>query len=332
MSLQSDLGSFPCSLATRKSDEDIIASTGNIRAQLSIELPEPWEGIPAKSSFYPVGLNEATNAFLKLKIGIGINFFAPDPSHSKPDYTRVFLFKKSSDTLAPFEKHEYLFHNSVLNSSLLIMAQSFDNLSGAPLEGKVESAFENEIFVCGHESRDACCGKLGMPVFRKLKELTEQSADQKYRVWKTSHIGGHKYAPTLFEAPSMRWWGLLTEDLCESFLNREKGQFSLGKQYRGWAALDNPFAQVAEREILNKVGWSWLKAHNVICDTEIHSSLTKADVKFHFSNANAENKFNTFSACVEFSRTLSSIASCNATSEKTVKQYFVSDSTFAHQK
>ena len=174
------------------------------------------------------------------------------------------------------------------------MAQSFDNLSGAPLEGKVESKFENEIFVCGHESRDACCGKLGMPVFRKLKELTEQSADQKYRVWKTSHIGGHKYAPTLFEAPSMRWWGLLTEDLCESFLKRENAQFSLGKQYRGWAALDNPFAQVAEREVLNK--------------------------------------FYSFSASVEVSRTVSSIASCNASSEKTVKQYLVSDSTFAHQK
>lgn len=52
------------------------------------------------------------------------------------------------------------------------------------------------VLVCTHGKRDACCARLGLPVFDRL------SADARLDVWQTTHLGGHRFAPTLVGLPS----------------------------------------------------------------------------------------------------------------------------------
>ena len=71
-----------------------------------------------------------------------------------------------------------------------------------PLESALASPgpvpAEPLLLVCTHGARDRCCALLGMPLYRAL------AAEIPGRVWRSSHQGGHRYAPTVIVLP----WGL----------------------------------------------------------------------------------------------------------------------------
>lgn len=51
------------------------------------------------------------------------------------------------------------------------------------------------LFVCCHASRDARCGNIGPPLAAELKRLVyNKRLEELIDVYKTSHVGGHKYA------------------------------------------------------------------------------------------------------------------------------------------
>lgn len=51
------------------------------------------------------------------------------------------------------------------------------------------------ILVCGHGSRDACCARLGVPVYNAL------AAQPGWDVWLASHVGGHRFAANVICLP-----------------------------------------------------------------------------------------------------------------------------------
>ncbi|MBS2040518.1 hypothetical protein JST97_36365 [bacterium] len=68
--------------------------------------------------------------------------------------------------------------------------------------GKVSGLEEGPLWlVCTHGSRDACCGSLGPRLAQALRNSGES------QVWEVSHIGGHRFAPTLWHLPSWRVYG-----------------------------------------------------------------------------------------------------------------------------
>lgn len=76
----------------------------------------------------------------------------------------------------------------------------------------VQGARVSEKFlVCTHGSRDICCGSLGPRLAQALRAAGHQE------VWEVSHIGGHRFAPTLWHLPSWRFYGRLPLDapVCE---------------------------------------------------------------------------------------------------------------------
>lgn len=60
-------------------------------------------------------------------------------------------------------------------------------------------AVEPTLLVCTHGSRDACCGSLGPRLAAGLA--------REHQVWEVSHLGGHRFAPTLWHLPSWRVYG-----------------------------------------------------------------------------------------------------------------------------
>lgn len=69
------------------------------------------------------------------------------------------------------------------------------DLAGLPVSEK--------FLVCTHGSRDVCCGTLGPRLAQALRAAGHQE------VWEVSHIGGHRFAPTLWHLPSWRFYGRL---------------------------------------------------------------------------------------------------------------------------
>lgn len=56
-----------------------------------------------------------------------------------------------------------------------------------------------DILVCTHGSRDVCWGKFGYAIYKLLR--ARHAAPNGLRVWRTSHIGGHRFASTLLDFP-----------------------------------------------------------------------------------------------------------------------------------
>jgi len=75
------------------------------------------------------------------------------------------------------------------------------------------------ILVCTHGKRDQCCGRLGGKIFAKLH------ARKSAWVWQTSHLGGHRFAPTLLTLPDGMMYGRIPEEEAEELIEyMEKGE------------------------------------------------------------------------------------------------------------
>lgn len=61
------------------------------------------------------------------------------------------------------------------------------------------------LLVCTHGSRDRCCGSQGV----KLARLLRDTLPGEVEIWEVSHLGGHRFAPTLWALPWGRFFGRL---------------------------------------------------------------------------------------------------------------------------
>ena len=61
--------------------------------------------------------------------------------------------------------------------------------SGEPVEGPL-------LLICAHGRRDACCARLGVPLFDALGPHVGEG-----QLWQSSHLGGHRFAPNLLVLP-----------------------------------------------------------------------------------------------------------------------------------
>ena len=72
---------------------------------------------------------------------------------------------------------------------------SLEELPGADLE-KGDPATGPIVLVCAHGRRDACCARLGPPLFEALASHVAPE-----RLWQASHLGGHRFAPNMLVLP-----------------------------------------------------------------------------------------------------------------------------------
>ena len=69
-------------------------------------------------------------------------------------------------------------------------AAQLDHDAAEPTEGPF-------VLVCGHGRRDACCARLGPPILDALAPHFEAN-----RLWQSSHLGGHRFAPNVVILPT----------------------------------------------------------------------------------------------------------------------------------
>jgi len=81
-------------------------------------------------------------------------------------------------------------------SATRLELQSIDELPEADLGDGVPLA-EPVFLVCTHGRRDACCARLGRPLYDALApHLSER------QLWQSSHLGGHRFAPNVLVLPA----------------------------------------------------------------------------------------------------------------------------------
>ncbi len=101
------------------------------------------------------------------------------------------------------------------------------------------STDEEHFLVCTNGQRDVCCARFGLPLYRALRDQTDVP------VWKTTHVGGHRYAPNLLCLPSGLMYGFVDADRAPELVRAHAAKRVLPRMLRGRTCL-SAAAQSAE--------------------------------------------------------------------------------------
>ena len=150
----------------------------------------------------------------------------------------------------------------------------------APEAGDSGAAATADVLVCTHGRRDTCCGARGMELLGALGDAP-RFANPNVRLWRTSHTGGHRFAPTAIALPSASLWAWADVALLAQVVDAEGPLGLVLPRYRGCASLGSSAQQAVEKAVLWEVGWqllsSWRRAVDlgdglVRLETELHGT------------------------------------------------------------
>lgn len=245
-----------CALVSKEQREDPIGSAAAHKRYLFVEVDLPWEYKVEDSRKFPPGLKESLAQCAEQGEPFRFLAFDPGAAPSPEGYRRVMYYYQPSVPFAFFEKREYLIPEGRLLDLVQALLVNQELLSS--FSNDLQTTGETrDFFVCTHGSHDLCCGKLGFPIYQTILDQYVLPSNGKFRVWRTSHFGGHRHAPTLIDLPEGRYWAQLTPEKLDTLILR-KGNFAdIARNYRGWGAIGS-FEQAAEREMFLREGWSWI--------------------------------------------------------------------------
>jgi hypothetical protein len=306
-----------CSLVSRANGEDPIGSAKPVENRLIVELPQPWQRDALGSRRVAEGLGPVVEGARDGGLLDAFSAILPDREYSRNGHTRVLYLRRPSGPFAAYEKDDFLVPDDEVVAAV-----------GALLEGpggtvrferyRQETAHVRDVLVCTHGSRDVCCGKFGYPVYDLLRR--RHAARGELRVWRTTHMGGHRFAPTMIDYPEGRLWGHLEPWAAERLAARHGPVSDLRPFYRGWGGLRSPFEQVAEREIFAREGWAWtgyLKEGQVL-----GSSGDRTEVRVAYQSRDGDVS-GAYEATVEAAGTVATLDSSGDEELTEVPQYRV---------
>ena len=231
-------GLLRCSRVARADGYLPAGSVGASRAFVLVEAPLPW---PAD-----VGAHPLLAPLAPVIGGAGARLQAVVPQADRPPgETRVVVYRRPPGGFVRFDRAE----RSVPTDDL---AAAIADLLVAPAEPPAPGL--TDVLVCTHGSRDVCCGADGMRVYGELVARDLPGV----RVWRTSHTGGHRFAPTALTLPDGRAWAWIDAALMQGIVERTVPVAEAVDHDRGCAGFDDPFVQTAESAVLGAVGWGWL--------------------------------------------------------------------------
>jgi hypothetical protein len=127
------------------------------------------------------------------------------------------------------------------------------DLLNEPIAAGLTTSGVVDVLVCAHGARDACCGSRGTRVAEETRLILGRET---FRVWRTSHLGGHRFAPTALVLPEGTVWGRLDAEALASIARRDLPPTTAAVHLRGSIAMSAPL-QLLDRAAFEAVGWDW---------------------------------------------------------------------------
>lgn len=217
---------------------DPVGTAGDGRGYLLVDVALPWpREVSAMAGLGPV-LAAADAAGLRVQATVP----APGTLH------RVVVHRHRAEHpgwFAGYERVEIeVAPSQVVDAAVALAAGGRDGTPSATVD----------VLVCAHGARDVCCGSGGTALALALVADDLPGV----RVVRTSHTGGHRFAPTAFVLPTGTAWANAEVDTMRRVLTRTGPLDGLLPRYRGSTGIGLPAAQAAERAVFATVGWGWL--------------------------------------------------------------------------
>lgn len=249
-----------CSARSRQAGLPLAGSAGCYDAILAFELAPPWTARLVGSRASTPALDD----FLAEVAGSrpGLRVVAMEPIGANREI-EIAWFERGRGPFAGYAERRYRCHPDDLARALAALAEGDAAALGEAVRPRpapaadaapVGRAASRTLLVCTHGSRDACCGKLGFPLYR---ELLRAGAGTGVEVRRSSHLGGHRFAATLLDLPSGRTFGRLEPGDAETILDLSRATPAwIAAHGRGCCAFTEA-AQVVEQEAWMHHGEAW---------------------------------------------------------------------------
>ena len=211
--------------------EPLVATTNRTDRWLLVELHGPWEPDAIETE----GLGDAVRARLRA-------WLATTPE------SRLLLIRRPERRDAT-GSHVYLVDSRPGHESLrCAVLASHDDLVNADLD---DASFGEPVagpllLVCHHGRRDACCARLGKPLYEAFVAAAAP-------VWQCSHVGGHRFAGNVVWLPEGITLGRVQpEDAAAMLAGARAGRIPLAN-LRGRSS-HAPAAQAADGALRAELG------------------------------------------------------------------------------
>ncbi len=227
-----DLG---CAALTSSLGEHPAGTAPTDETWLLMELSRPW----------PQAINQHRDLLGRTYPGVRIVAIEPPDGARGDEHADVILYRRPPGLFLSFERY-----SATVNPSEL--AGLAEGVAAGDL-GPLSLDPGRDVLVCTHEARDICCGQRGPALLASLPP-TEAS------LWRASHLGGHRFAPTMVDFPSGMAWANLSPTVAVGAIEHTLGSEQINDHLRGCVAFTSREAQAADAAAIARHGWAWVEA------------------------------------------------------------------------
>ncbi|MER5226515.1 sucrase ferredoxin [Streptomyces flaveus] len=236
-----------CTKVSRDLDEPLAGTAATARTWLLLEQPGPWGARALTSSHLDPDLGRTLE---KATEGTGV---------------RIALIRRPgrhADCHTVAERKVYAAHtapgNTWLHSATTSDPEQLLKLDFAALGGGASGTFDTVLdgrphtgdplaLVCTNGKRDRCCALLGRPL---AAELAASGVDG---AWEVTHLGGHRFSPTLLVLPFGYAYGRAEAHTVKEVLQGVREGRVVTEGCRGSSAWERP-GQAAELAVRAATG------------------------------------------------------------------------------
>ncbi|WP_030376398.1 sucrase ferredoxin [Streptomyces rimosus] len=231
-----------CATASRDAAEPVAGTSATARTWLLVEQTGPW------------GTEALTESHLDPRIGRALEAAADGTG------VRVALIRRPgrhADCHGSTARRAFLAHTAPGRSWMrtaditdpgALLSLDFARLGAGEHDG-LWAPYTGDplVFVCTNGKRDRCCALLGRPL---AAELTVSGTE----AWEITHIGGHRFSPTLFVLPYGYAYGRASAPLVKDAVESARSGRVLLDHCRGRSTWERPAqaADLAVRELIRE--------------------------------------------------------------------------------
>ena len=194
-----------CAEVSLARNEPMIGTANKVDAWLMLEYRGEWRAKATTDNDLPESMNAWLDDVQQESIQRGmtprIQFIKSERSQKDP---LVFFLAYGNDVF----RHEFNSYEDIVSIN--------------PFDENVEPVEETLYFVCVNGQRDLCCSRLGSIAYRELREVCPD------RCWRTTHLGGHRFAPNVLVLPDNLLYGRVFSDVMPEFVEHAES----GKVYK----------------------------------------------------------------------------------------------------
>ncbi|MFF8988834.1 sucrase ferredoxin [Streptomyces sp. NPDC014983] len=234
-----------CASVSRSLDEPLAATAATATTWLLLEQPGPWGAKALTSSHLDPALGRTLEAAAE-GTGVRVALIRRPGRHADPGTPGIRRVYAAHTVPGRVWLHAAATRDprQLLGLDLAALGAGDHRSFGAVLGGRPHTG-DPLALVCTNGKRDRCCALLGRPLAAELAASGEGG------VWEVTHLGGHRFAPTVLVLPYGYAYGRADAHTLKKALDGVREGRVAVEGCRGCSAFERPgqAAELAVREV-----------------------------------------------------------------------------------